>query len=951
MVNMKKTEMTQNIFIKGACEHNLKNIDIHIPRNKLVVITGLSGSGKSSLAFDTLYAEGQRRYVESLSAYARQFLERMEKPNVEYIEGLSPAIAIQQKAPGRNPRSTVGTVTEIYDYLRLLFARIGKPHCPKCSREIRQQSSQQIIDEIIKLPRATKIQVLAPLVRARKGEYRELFNRIRQEGFVRVRVDGEIYGLDEEIRLDKKKRHNIEVVVDRLVVNTSTRDRLADSVETALKLANGLVLIAEVQGKKGEHLYSEHHACAHCGISIGEIAPRNFSFNSPYGACPECTGLGVKDEPDPSLVIPDENLSISEGAILPWTEPVTTRRHRWKSAAKGYYYQLLRDASEVYGIDMNKPFGKLLEKHQDILLYGSPEAIYETEEHFEGVIEQLQRRYRETESEYVREEIFNKYFRTRICPLCKGARLKKESLAVTINGKSIYDITRLSIEDVRGFFAGLSLKEKEKIISHQILKEIRSRLDFLMNVGLDYITLERSSSTLAGGEAQRIHLATQIGSSLVGVMYVLDEPTIGLHQRDNRRLLSTLKRLRDGGNTVIVVEHDKDTIQAADFLIDLGPGAGVHGGRVVVSGSLNDVKRSSHSLTGRYLSGELKIPLPEKRKKGDGNRELKVIRASQFNLKDIDVTIPLGLFNCVTGVSGSGKSTLVEEVIYKTLAEKLYHSREKPGKHKGIKGLEFIDKVIIVDQSPIGRTPRSNPVTYTGTFTPIRQLFSQLPTARMKGYKPGRFSFNVKGGRCETCQGDGEIKIEMQFLPDVYVKCEVCKGARFNKETLDVKFKGKNIADVLGMSVEEALDFFRNIPKIKRILQTLYDVGLGYIKLGQPAPTLSGGEAQRVKLACELSKRSTGKTLYILDEPTTGLHFADIEKLLDVLHRLVDKGNTVLVIEHNMEVIKTADNIIDLGPEGGDRGGEVVATGTPEVICRNKRSYTGKYLREYIKKK
>lgn len=940
--------MTQDkIIIKGAREHNLKNINLEIPRNKLVVITGLSGSGKSSLAFDTIYAEGQRRYVESLSAYARQFLGQMQKPDVDQIIGLSPAVAIQQKGISRNPRSTVGTLTEIYDYLRLLFARVGHPHCPKCGREILPQTSQQIVEQVLSLPEGSRIQVLAPLVRGRKGVYRELFQRVRQEGYVRVRVDGKIYGLEEEIRLDKNKKHNIEVVVDRLVIRPEVKTRLTDSIETALKLAQGMVLI-DTTGKRSS-LFSIHNACPHCGISMGEISPRSFSFNSPYGACSSCSGLGTKIEIEPDLVVPDKSISVNEGALLPWSSPITTRRHRWKWAARSYYYEMLEDVSDYYGFSLDTPFKKLPEKYQNILLHSSPDEIYESGEPFEGVITQLERRYHRTESDFVREEIFNKYMTTRVCPDCQGKRLKKESLAVTIQEKSIADIAAFSIKEAQGFFNKISLSPTEALIGREVLKEIKKRLSFLINVGLDYITIDRPAATLAGGEAERIHLATQIGSSLVGVIYILDEPTIGLHPRDVSRLISTLEDLRDLANTVLVVEHDPATIHAADHIIDLGPGAGEKGGRVVVSGSLSKIIANPESLTGAYISGKLKVPLPAKRRSVDFKRVLEIRGAAQFNLKNINVKIPLGAFVCITGVSGSGKSTLVQEILYKALAQKIYHSKEKPGKHKELLGIGNIDKVIDIDQSPIGRTPRSNPATYTDLFTPIRQLFSELPEAKIRGYKPGRFSFNVRGGRCEACSGEGLIKIEMQFLPDVYVPCEVCKEKRFNQETLQVKYKGKNIADILSMSVEEALKFFKNIPRIKDKLQTLSDVGLDYIKMGQSATTLSGGEAQRVKLSKELSKRSTGRTLYLLDEPTTGLHFADIEKLLSVLHRLVDKGNTALVIEHNLDVVKTADYIIDLGPEGGEQGGEVVAIGSPEELCQSKKSYTGRYLKKFLK--
>ncbi|MFH1784090.1 MAG: excinuclease ABC subunit UvrA [bacterium] len=932
------------ITIKGAREHNLKNIDLSIPRNKLVVVTGLSGSGKSSLAFDTIYAEGQRRYVESLSSYARQFLEQMEKPDVDHIEGLSPAIAIQQKAPSRNPRSTVGTTTEIYDYMRLLFARVGKPHCPECGREILPQSSQQIIEQVLGFDKASSIMILAPLVSGRKGEYRELFERIRKEGFARVRVDNKIYNLEEEIKLDKKKKHTIEVVVDRLIISKDVKSRLADSVETALKIARGVIKVLVFDKAKNdftkEHLFSEHYACVHCGISLPEISPRMFSFNSPYGACANCGGLGKKLEVDPELVVPDASLSIDDGALLPWAKPITTRRNRWKGAWSNYYSDKLDELAKTYHFSLRVPFNKLDDKQKKVVLYGDGD--------FEGVINNLERRYRETESDFVKEEIYSKYIRANKCPVCNGGRLKKQSTYVTIGGKSIVEVSAMSIVGARTFFESLKLTKKEAFIAQKILKEIKARLMFLVNVGLDYITLERESMTLSGGEAQRIHLATQIGSSLVGVLYVLDEPTIGLHQRDNHRLLETLTRLRDLGNTLLVVEHDEATIRAADYIVDLGPGAGEAGGYVVCEGKLRDIIGCKKSLTAGYLNGTLSIPIPSKRREYKTRAKVEVKGAGHFNLKNIDVAIPLGTFTCVTGVSGSGKSTLVQEILYKALAQELYHSKEKPGTHKKIKGIENVDKVIVVDQSPIGRTPRSNPATYTGLFTPIREVLSQLPQARMRGYKPGRFSFNVKGGRCETCGGDGMIKIEMQFLPDVYIHCDTCKGARFNEETLEVRYKGKNIADILAMSVSEALEFFKNIPRIKKMLQTLEDVGLGYIKLGQPATTVSGGEAQRVKLATELGKRSTGRTIYILDEPTTGLHFADIHKLLDVLHRLTDAGNTVLTIEHNLDVIKTADYVIDLGPEGGDKGGFVVATGTPEEVSKVGKSFTGQFLKKVL---
>ncbi|MDD5131554.1 MAG: excinuclease ABC subunit UvrA [bacterium] len=926
------------IIIKGAREHNLKNIDVEIPRNQMVVITGMSGSGKSSLAFDTIYAEGQRRYVESLSAYARQFLEQMDKPDLDYIEGLSPAIAIQQKAMSHNPRSTVGTTTEIYDYMRLLFARIGKPFCPQCGSPIQPQTAQQIITQINKLPFGTKVQILAPLVQGRKGEYRDLFERVRKEGYLKVRIDGKQYALEEDIKLDKKKKHDILVLLDRIEVSQGSKSRIADSVETALKLGQGVVVI-NITGQ--DQVYSEHHACQKCGISLPEITPRFFSFNAPQGACPECTGLGHKIEVDPDLVVPNRDLSIYDGALVPWSQPITTKRHRWKGAWNNWYFGLLAGVSKKYGISLEVPFKKLSPEKQDIILYGDGAGT------FEGVITNLQRRYKETESDFVREEIYQKYMMTHPCPACKGARLRREALSVKIRNKSIADLVLLSIKESMEFFQTLPLNEKEQKISQQILKEIKVRLKFLLDVGLDYITLARETSTLAGGEAQRIQLATQIGSGLVGVLYVLDEPTIGLHARDTARLLDSLEELKKLGNTVLIVEHDVDTIKRAEHILDLGPGAGEHGGRIVCQGSLQDILACDDSPTGKYLSGKIKIPIPAERR-NPGNRYLEIIGASHFNLKNINVKIPLGLFVCVTGVSGSGKSTLVNEIIYKALAQKLGQAKEKPGKFTTIKGLNLIDKVIMVDQSPIGRTPRSNPATYTGVFTPIRELFSKLPEARVRGYEPGRFSFNVKGGRCETCQGDGVIKIEMQFLPNVYIKCEECQGARFNQETLEIKFKGKNIAEVLDMTVEEALAFFQNVPKIQQPLQSLFDVGLGYIKLGQSATTLSGGEAQRVKLAAELGRRSTGKTIYILDEPTTGLHFADIHNLLDVLHRLTDKGNTVLIIEHNLDVVKTADHIIDLGPEGGAAGGRLIISGTPEEVAAEQGSYTGQYLKQFL---
>jgi len=997
------------IVIRGARQHNLKNLTIKIPRNKLVVVTGLSGSGKSSLAFDTIYAEGQRRYVESLSAYARQFLELMEKPDVDLIEGLSPAIAIEQRTPSHNPRSTVGTVTEIYDYLRLLFARVGKPHCPNCRREIKPQSAQQIINEIEKLPKGTKIQVMAPLIQGRIGTYEELFKRLRQSGFVRVRVNGDVMGLEEDIKLDRYKKHKIDLVVDRLVIAPEVRERLADSVETALRESRGLVsvVMSKEQGagsngqkdtpraeppapRSTEQLFSEHHACTNCGTSLPEIEPRMFSFNSPYGACSTCDGLGTKLEVDPDLIIPDPTLSIRDGAIQAWSDPVTTRMHRWKRSWAGYYEEILEDVCRRNRVPHNRPWKDLSREQQKLVLFGGGQYKVhwgKNDQDFEGVIPQLERRYRESESEFVKEEIFNRFMRRRLCPSCKGARLKPESLAVTVAGNSIAKICALSVKKAADFFKTLTptplpnqgeggrrpgeggLTDKERLIAKQILKEINARLSFLVNVGLDYVTLDRESATLAGGEAQRIHLATQIGSGLVGVMYVLDEPTIGLHQRDNDRLLQTLVRLRDLGNTLIVVEHDEETMRAADWIIDLGPGAGVHGGEVVAEGSLKDILNAPRSLTGRYLKGEMMVPVPTTRRsphphplpsgRGEGEptegqarvrggRWLEILGASQFNLKNIDVKIPLGCFVGITGVSGSGKSTFVHEILYKALAQRLYQAKDPPGKFRSIKGVEELDKVIVVDQSPIGRTPRSNPATYTGAYSTIRDLFSQLPEARRRGYKPGRFSFNVKGGRCENCEGDGTLKISMQFLPDVYVKCEVCQGRRFNEETLQVRYKGKNISEVLLMPVEEGLEFFQNIPPLARLLGTLNDVGLGYIALGQSSTTLSGGEAQRVKLATELGKRATGRTLYILDEPTTGLHFADVQKLLESLHRLVTAGNTVLIIEHNLDVIKTADWLIDLGPEGGDGGGRIVAEGTPEAIAAHPSSYTGKYLKKLL---
>ncbi|ANB59513.1 excinuclease ABC subunit UvrA [Anoxybacteroides amylolyticum] len=933
------------IIIKGARAHNLKNIDVEIPRDQLVVLTGLSGSGKSSLAFDTIYAEGQRRYVESLSAYARQFLGQMDKPDVDAIEGLSPAISIDQKTTSRNPRSTVGTVTEIYDYLRLLFARIGRPVCPTHGIEITSQTIEQMVDRILSYPERTKIQVLAPVVSGRKGTHAKTLEDMKKQGYVRVRIDGEMRELTDDILLEKNKKHSIEIVVDRLVVKEGIASRLADSLETALKLADGKVII-DVIGEE-ELLFSEHHACPHCGFSIGDLEPRLFSFNSPYGACPECDGLGAKLEVDRDLVIPNEELTLREHAIAPW-EPQSSQ----------YYPQLLEAVCRHYDIDMDMPVKELPKEQLDRLLYGSNgEKIYFRYENdfgqvrenyieFEGVIPNIERRYRETSSDYVREQM-EKYMAEQSCPTCKGNRLKKESLAVFIGGKHIGEVTAFSVTEALEFFRTLKLSEKEQKIAHMILREIIERLGFLQNVGLDYLTLNRSAGTLSGGEAQRIRLATQIGSRLTGVLYILDEPSIGLHQRDNDRLIATLKSMRDIGNTLIVVEHDEDTMLAADYLIDIGPGAGIHGGQVVAAGTPQEVMNDPNSLTGQYLSGKKFIPLPTERRQPDG-RWLEIIGAKENNLKNVSVKIPLGTFIAVTGVSGSGKSTLVNEILHKALAQKLQRAKAKPGEHKEIRGIEHLEKVIDIDQSPIGRTPRSNPATYTGVFDDIREVFAATNEAKVRGYQKGRFSFNVKGGRCEACRGDGIIKIEMHFLPDVYVPCEVCHGKRYNRETLEVKYKDKNIAEVLEMTVEDALAFFENIPKIKRKLQTIYDVGLGYIQLGQPATTLSGGEAQRVKLASELHRRSNGRTLYILDEPTTGLHVDDIARLLKVLQRLVDNGDTVLVIEHNLDVIKTADYIIDLGPEGGDQGGQIVAVGTPEEVAQVERSHTGRYLQPIL---
>lgn len=934
--------MAQNyIVVKGARAHNLKNIDVKIPRDKLVVLTGLSGSGKSSLAFDTIYAEGQRRYVESLSAYARQFLGQMDKPDVDSIDGLSPAISIDQKTTSRNPRSTVGTVTEIYDYLRLLFARVGQPFCPHCNIPITSQTVQQMVDRVLELPERAKIQVFAPLVRGRKGEHGKLFEDIRKQGFVRVRVDGEIRDLSEEIVLEKNKKHTIEVVVDRIVVKDDVATRLADSLETALNLTGGTVTVSVIDGE--DLVFSQNLACPECGFSVAELSPRMFSFNSPYGACETCSGLGTNMEVDRDLILPDRSKSLSEGALAPWA-----------GTASNYYPQLLESACKHFGIKMNVPVEDIPPEKLDLLLYGAPgEKIrfhYENdfgqsktaEIYFEGLIPNLERRYRETASDYVREFI-EEYMSAKPCPACNGDRLKPEVLAVRIDDKNISQVTRLSVNDALDYFEELQLSEKEMAIARLILKEIKSRLGFLRNVGLEYLSLSRAAGTLSGGEAQRIRLATQIGSALTGVLYVLDEPSIGLHQRDNVRLIRTLEHMRDLGNTLIVVEHDEDTMMAADYIIDIGPGAGVHGGQVVAQGNPEEIMRDPNSLTGQYLSGAKLIPVPEKRRKPNG-KWLEVIGAKENNLKNLSVKFPLGVFTAVTGVSGSGKSTLINEILHKALAHHLNGAKSKPGTHKQIKGLEHLDKVVDIDQSPIGRTPRSNPATYTGVFDDIRDVFATTNEAKIRGYKKGRFSFNVKGGRCEACRGDGIIKIEMHFLPDVYVPCEVCKGLRYNRETLEVKYKGKSISDVLDMTVEDALEFFKNVPRIQRKLQTLFDVGLGYMRLGQPATTLSGGEAQRVKLASELHRRSNGRTMYILDEPTTGLHIADIERLLEVLQRLVEAGDTVLVIEHNLDVIKTADYIVDLGPEGGDQGGTVVATGTPEQVVKVEESHTGQFL-------
>lgn len=940
--------MNDKIIIHGAREHNLKNIDLEVPRDKLVVFTGLSGSGKSSLAFDTIYADGQRRYMESLSSYARQFLGMMEKPDVDEITGLSPAISIDQKTTSKNPRSTVGTVTEIYDYLRLLYARIGIPHCPVCGREIRQQTVDQMVDKIMELPQRTKIQILAPIVRGKKGTHQKEFERAKKSGYVRVRVDGNLYELSEEIALEKNKKHNIEIVVDRLVVREDIQSRLTDSLETAIDLTGGLVLVDVIDGE--EMLFSQNYACPEHNISIEELNPRMFSFNNPFGACEKCTGLGTFMSIDPDLVIPDKDKSICEGAI---------RASGWYYAEGGIAQMYYQSLSEHYHFSLDTPIKELPKQVVDILLYGTKgekikmvrdtqdiKSTYYTE--FEGVANNLERRFRETSSNWMREEITT-WMNAVDCPQCHGDRLKKESLSVLIGGMNISQLCRLSVTAMLDFFDQLQLTEKEQQISHQVIKEIRSRLEFLRNVGLEYLTLSRASATLSGGESQRIRLATQIGSSLMGVLYILDEPSIGLHQRDNDKLIATLRHLRDLGNTVIVVEHDEDTMYASDYIVDIGPGAGVHGGEVVCAGTLEEIMACDRSVTGQYLSGKKFIPVPATRREGNG-KWLTVKGAQQNNLKKVNASIPLGTFTAVTGVSGSGKSSLINEILYKGLAAKLNQAKARPGKHKEIVGIEELDKVIEISQSPIGRTPRSNPATYTGVFTDIRQLFAQTAEAKARGYDSGRFSFNVKGGRCEACEGDGILQIEMHFLPDIYVPCEVCKGKRYNRETLEVKYKDKNISDVLEMTAEEAAVFFENIPKIARKIQTLCDVGLGYVKLGQPATTLSGGEAQRVKLATELSKRATGRTIYILDEPTTGLHAADVHKLIEVLQTLVDSGNTVVVIEHNLDVIKTADYIIDLGPEGGDRGGQIVATGTPEQVAQCEGSYTGKYLKKVLEK-
>ena len=940
--------MKDKIIIKGAKVNNLKNISLEIPRDKLVVFTGLSGSGKSSLAFDTLYAEGQRRYMESLSSYARQFLGQMDKPNVEYIEGLSPAISIDQKSTNKNPRSTVGTITEIYDYLRLLYARVGTPHCPKCGKEITKQSVDQIVDKIMNYGDKTKLQILAPIIKGRKGSHEKLLENIRKSGFVRARIDGEIYDLsEEEVKLDKNKKHNIEAVIDRIVIKEGIEGRLTESIEASLKMGEGLVIASVIGGH--DTLFSENFACADCGISIGELAPRLFSFNAPFGKCDHCDGLGMLIEIDEKLVIPNRELSIMDGAVASWGSG-RLKEDSWT-------YAILQALDREYGLDLNMPIKDLDKKYIDLLLYGTKgkklkieytkdgvRAVYNYA--FDGEINSLNRRYRETNSDLIKSGI-EQYMSDDFCPKCKGARLNDEALAVTVGAKNIFEFASMPIREELDFINGIEFSEMNKIISEQIVKEIKNRLQFLLDVGLDYLSLSRNSGTLSGGESQRIRLATQIGSSLMGVLYILDEPSIGLHQRDNDRLIQTLKNLRDVGNTVIVVEHDEDTIREADYIVDIGPGAGEHGGEVVVTGTLDEVKACEKSITGQYLTGKKLIEVPEVRRKGNG-QVIKVIGAKENNLKNINISIPLGTLTAVTGVSGSGKSTLVNEILYKGLNKLVNKSKKPVGKHKEIIGHENIDKIIDIDQSPIGRTPRSNPATYTGTFDMIRELFSQTQEAKMRGYKQGRFSFNVKGGRCEACSGDGIIKIEMQFLSDVYVPCEVCKGKRYNRETLEVKYKGKNIDDVLNMTVEEAVKFFENIPRIENKLRTLNDVGLGYIRLGQPSTQLSGGEAQRIKLATELSKRSTGKTLYILDEPTTGLHVDDVSRLVEILQRLVEAGNTVVVIEHNLDMIKCADYLIDLGPEGGDKGGTLIKAGTPEELCKVKASYTGKYLKNIL---
>ena len=944
---MSEKTVKQFIKIRGAKEHNLKNISLDIPRDELVVLTGLSGSGKSSLAFDTIYAEGQRRYMESLSSYARQFLGQMEKPDVESIEGLSPAISIDQKSTNRNPRSTVGTVTEIYDYFRLLYARIGIPHCPKCGREIRRQSVDQMVDQIMQLPERTKIQLLAPVVRGRKGEHGKLFEQARKSGYVRVRVDGSLYELSEDISLDKNKKHNIEIIVDRLVVKDGIRQRLTDSLENVMALADGLVIVDVIGGEP--MTFSQSFSCPDCGISVEEIEPRSFSFNNPFGACPDCFGLGYKMEFDEDLMIPDKSLSIAGGAVAVLG---------WQSCTdKGSFtYAILDAMSKAYHFSLDTPYQELPEEIRRVFLYGTDgkvlkvhykgqrgEGVYDVP--FEGLIENVNRRYRETGSDIMKQE-YETFMRITPCKACKGQRLKKSALAVTVCDKNIYEVTSLSIARLQAFLQEMQLTKQQELIGHQVLKEIRARVGFLMDVGLDYLSLSRATGTLSGGEAQRIRLATQIGSGLVGVAYILDEPSIGLHQRDNDKLLNTLKHLRDLGNSVLVVEHDEDTMRAADYIVDIGPGAGEHGGQVVAAGTAEDIMKNENSITGAYLSGRMKIPVPKTRRTPTG--WLTVKGAQENNLKNIDVDFPLGVLTCVTGVSGSGKSSLVNEILYKRLAKELNRARTIPGKHADIVGMEQLDKVIAIDQSPIGRTPRSNPATYTGVFDQIRDLFAATADARARGYKKGRFSFNVKGGRCEACSGDGIIKIEMHFLPDVYVPCEVCQGKRYNRETLEVRYKGKSIYDVLNMTVEEAMHFFEPVPSIRRKIETLYDVGLSYIRLGQPSTELSGGEAQRIKLATELSRRSTGRTIYILDEPTTGLHFADVHKLVEILHRLAEGGNTVVVIEHNLDVIKTADYLIDIGPEGGDRGGTVIAKGTPEEVAAAPMSYTGQYVKKYL---